>query len=536
MSSIGFSLGIGSGLDITKLVTDLSNAAKAPKEALIEKRSALNAARVSGIAEVTGAIDNFSSALSSLIAGGSLFTQPTVSDATLLSAKALPGARIGGLTAEIEVVQLARAQVLESAPLTARADPVGEGVLTLSAGGRSAAITIDASNNSLDGLAQAINGSGLGVTASVVGDAGGARLVLKGATGAASAFTLTAADGTTSGLERFAYADNGSGGLNRAQAAQDALVKLDGVSVSGSSNTFNSLIPGLQIDLKRAVPGSIVAIGASRPTEAIEQGVKDFVGAYNELMALIADKTAAGAGGEGGALRGDLGVRALQRQLAQLPTTKLTLSGSGPHTLAEIGVRTNRDGTLSVDAPRLLRALASTPDAVEAMFNPAQFASSAAVTIKSVAGKVKPGIYTLTDLVPASGDASASGKVDGKVMSGIGGNLVAPAGSAAIGMIVGVNAAAASVTITVEPGLGGALNSIRDALRDRTGAFATTSERLKKEASAIADDKALLEARSSKYYNQLLTNFTAMERQVSAFKATQSYLEQQVKIWTADRG
>ncbi|HEY0116990.1 MAG TPA: flagellar hook protein, partial [Allosphingosinicella sp.] len=89
---------------------------------------------------------------------------------------------------------------------------------------------------------------------------------------------------------------------------------------------------------------------------------------------------------------------------------------------------------------------------------------------------------------------------------------------------------------TIEAGLGGALKQIRDMLRDRNGPFAAANTRLQKESSAIAADKAALETRSQQYYNQLLNTFTGMERQVSAFKATQSYLDQQVKIWTNDRG
>jgi flagellar hook-associated protein 2 len=76
---------------------------------------------------------------------------------------------------------------------------------------------------------------------------------------------------------------------------------------------------------------------------------------------------------------------------------------------------------------------------------------------------------------------------------------------------------------------------VRDNLLGSKGPFASAQERLKSEADDIADDRVLLETRSEKYYNQLLNTFTAMERQVSAFKATQSYLEQQVKMWTNDR-
>lgn len=534
-TSIGYALGIGSGLDIKTLVTDLAAAAKAPRESLIARREDANAAKVSKLAEMSSAIDNFSTALSSLISGGSLFAQPNVSDSTLLSASAVPGKRLGNLAAELEIVELAKAQTIQSVALASRTDAVGQGQLTLTTAAGSFDITIDSSNDSLDGLAAAINSKNAGVSASVVVDSSGARLVMKGATGAASAFTLSAADGTTSGLERFAYGESVVGGMSLAQEARDAVLILDGVEVKRSTNSFNDLIDGVQIDLKKAAPGTIVSMGITRPTAAITQAVNDVVAAYNEVMSMIAEATAPGVGGSGGPLRGDLGVREMQRQLRELPTMELVGQGNGPQTLAEIGVRTNRDGTLSVDAGKLEEMLAKDPEGVEALFNPTQYSSHPGVVISSAMGRVKPGVYTLTDLVPANGDTPASGKINGVSVTGIGSFLVAPAGSPAVGLVVGVNAAVSSATITVEFGIGGALKAVRDSLLGTKGPFASARERMASEADDIADDRAVLEARSEKYYNQLLNTFTSMERQVSSFKATQSYLDQQIKMWTNSR-
>jgi flagellar hook-associated protein 2 len=353
---------------------------------------------------------------------------------------------------------------------------------------------------------------------------------MKGRTGEANAFTLTVPGGTTSGLERFS-----TDAMSTPLAAQDALVKLDGVAVTRATNSFSDLIAGVKIELKSAKPDVPVSVGVTSPTAAISQGVRDFVTAYNELMAMIAEQTRPGTGAEAGPLRGDLGVRELQRRLGQLPTMTLSSPGEGPHTLAEIGVRTNRDGTLAVDASRLAAILASDADGVEALFNPGQYSSSPFLTIKSLAGKVAPGTYTITNVVPAAPPATASGKVNNVAMTGIGSNLIAPGGSPALGLILGVSGAVASATITVDPGLGGALQSIRDALRARGGAFASAQERLDKEADRIAAERAKLEVTSSNYHDRLLTTFTAMDGRVSAFKATQSYLEQQIKMWTNSR-
>lgn len=530
-TSIVSALGGGSGLDIQALVTQLSDAAKAPKAALITSRETTNQAKVSGLAQVSSAIDSFASALKSLIAGGTLFSQPSVSDSSVFTATAIAGARIGGLAASVEVRQLAQAQTSVSqhdAALLSGTDAVGEGTLTISVGGGAGVdVTIDSSNNNLNGLARAINDKNAGVTASVITDANGARLVVKGRTGGANGFTLSVPGGTTSGLERFATA-----AMATPLDAHDALVKLDGVEVSRATNSFSDVIPGVQMDLKTAKPGTLVSIGVTRPTAAITQGVQDFVTAYNELVNMMAQQTKAGTGADAGPLRGDVGVRELQRRLSQLPTQILSSAGTGPHTIAEIGVRTNRDGTLGVDTSRLASILASDPDGVEALFNPGQYSSSPFLTIKSAAGKVAPGTYTITNVVPAAPPAAASGMIGGKAMTGIGANLIPPQGSPAVGLILGVSGAVTSATITVDPGLGGALQSIRDALRARGGAFAGAQERLTREATRIADDKARLETSAAKYHDQLLTTFSAMDSRVSAFKATQSYLDQQIKMWT----
>ena len=527
VTSIGYSLGVGAGIDTQKLIEGLAAAAKAPKDALLAKRAEANTARISALAQASNAIDGFASALSQLISGGTLFTQPTVSDTSLLTAAALPGADIGELSAQIEVRQLAQAQSLVSANLASATAPVGQGVLTLTTAAGNYTITIDATNDSLNGLAKAINDQISGVTATVVTDTNGSRLMLKGLTGEANAFTLSVAAGAGSGIERFA-----SSGMTTAQVAQDAVVRLDGVEVRRGLNSFTDLISGVQIDLKKAAIGTTVTLGIARPTAAITQAVDDFVVAYNELHDLLGQATAAAADGVGGGpLRGDPGIRQMQRQLARLTTTELSSVGNYK-TLAEIGVATNRDGTLRVDSARLKSALEADPKGVEALFNPRQHSSDPAVAIVSKVGMTKPGTYTLTNLVAASGGAGASGMIDGIAVSSTDSLLVAPYTSAAKGLIIRVDADVASATITIDAGLGGALQAIRNALRASDGPFAATQERLTKETKSITTAREAHERRSEAYYNQLVTSFTAMDRQVAAFKATQSYLEQQIKMWS----
>lgn len=460
VTSIASSLGIGSGLDTAKLVEDLAAAARAPRERQINTRETANAAQVSAIASLAGAIDSFATSLGNLISGGTLFTQPTSSDTGILGVSALAGQSLGGLSAQIEVRQLAAAQSLASDPVADASAPVGQGVLTLATSTGSFNVTIDASNDSLTGLVGAINAANAGVTASIVKDSLGSRLVVRGASGEANAFTVTAQSGADPALSRFTYDGVATGGMTRAQAAQDAIVKLDGVEVRRSANSFSDVIEGVKIDLKKAAPGAVVTIGSERQTANIRQAVLDYVTAYNELEKMLDTATASGLeGSTAGPLRGSSAIRDMRAQLAGIASTVLR-SGSGPTMLTDIGVKTQRDGSLVVDSAKLDAALAASPDAVEQLFNPSKAAGS------------------------------------------------------------------------TDQGLGGALKAVRDKLRADSGPLSSVEARLKEEAKSIGKDREAMELRAEAYRTRLLSTFAAMDSRVSAFKATQAYLDQQVKMWT----
>ncbi|WCT72912.1 flagellar filament capping protein FliD [Sphingomonas naphthae] len=532
MTSIASTLGIGSGIDTKSLIDQLATAAKDPKEKVIAARETANTAKVSALATVSNGITNFSTALNSLISGGTLRTQPTVSDTSVLGATAQAGARIGDLSANLVVTKLATAQSIVSSPAAAATTAIGQGDMTLTVGTTNYTITVGDTNDSLTGLANAINAKNSGVTASIITDANGARLMLKGQTGADNAFTLTPADGAADGLKAFAYPAGADAGMTLAQSAGDAALKLDGVTVTRPSNTIEDLIPGVTLNLKNVSGSSGVSLGSTRPTEAITQAVNDFVAAFNELNTMLTTQTAAaGTSTDAGALRGESAIRDMQRQLSRLTSTVLN-SGSGPKTLAEIGVSTNRDGSLTVDASRLTSVMTSDPQGVEAMFNPGQYASDPLIQIASPMGRTKPGTYTVTNATAQTGTTSASGSIAGMSAVTTGGTLVASIASKASGLTIRLLGNVSSATITVDQGLAGALQSISDTLLGTSGALASTKTRLATEAKAIATDRTRMTDLDTSYRARLTTSFTAMDSRVARYKSTQSFLEQQVKVWT----
>ncbi|RYY27323.1 MAG: flagellar hook protein [Sphingomonadales bacterium] len=379
IESIAKTLGTGSGIDISSLVTQLVEAQYAMKnQALTAKADALTA-KISTAAEVKSNLTQFASALASLTSGTTLSTQPTSSNTSILNVTGLTGAKLQGLSANIEVRQLAQSQVASTNAFGDGAThDFGTGSLTLTFGtstvvgedmtgfvaGAAApvSIPIGSGNTTLAGVAQAINAANAGVTASIMTDSSGARLVVKGATGASQAFTLQGSGGTLADLD----IGVGAAGSTVNTNAQDAVVALDGVQTTRPTNSIYGLIEGVKIDLVAASIGTKVNIGAKAPADTIKTTVANFVATYNEVYRIVkaaVDPTT-------GPLRGDAAAKELLRSLKSISMSPLVdnpVEGA-PSTLSGIGVATQRDGTLSVDAARLTTALNNYPTQIEAMF------------------------------------------------------------------------------------------------------------------------------------------------------------------------
>lgn len=464
--SIAVTLGAGSGIDTKALVSSLVDAQFAAKTKSLTARKETLTAQISALSQLRSGLTGFSTALTSLVSGGTLSTQPVSADKSVLGVSLLPGANISGLSANVEVRQLATSQVVTSGSVADKAAAFGKGTLTISlgtvaytnnvptgltakAGATPVTVTIGDAQNSLTGIASAINAAQAGVTATVITDSTGSRLSIKGATGAEQGFTISVAeDGGAPGLSALAF-NSSSQPMALTGKSQDAKVALDGVEVLRPSNSFADLIPGVKLDLVRASPGQIVPLTTSRPTEALAQAVNDFVATYNELVSVVKTETALGTG----SLRSDGGVREMMRQLRELTGRNLHANGNAgdPATLAELGISTNRDGTLTVNAATLQSAIGNAGPAVERILT---------VGLPSALREVSLG------LTAPSGSLSAS----------------------------------------------------------QTG-YTRQQASIAKEQEKIESDSATLRERLTKQY-------AGMDARVSAYKATQSFLDQQIKTWT----
>ena len=464
-SSILTALGAGSGIDTSALVKSLVGATRDPKQQAITSQQTLNNSRISAVGSAISSLDTFADALGEVLSSAAYTGTPNSSDAATANISLLSGGTPSGLPATLSVQQLAAARALSSSPvLGAKAsDPVGTGTLTIKgADGTETAITVDYTNNSYSGLAAAINASGSGVTARVVTDQSGTRLVLKGETGLDNDFTVAvadAADGTV--LKGLAW-DNGvsPSTMTSNSEPQNAKITLDGQQYEYASNSIDSAIPYLRIDIaKVSAPGTSVTLSMTQPTAGLSDLLKEFVSAYNTLSKALATATSKGTdSSNAGVLNGVSAVRDMQRQLSALTSTPLASTGTF-RTLADIGITTNRDGTLSLDSARLAAAMEADPEGVTNMVNP-------------------------------------------------------------------------KTSTVANPGLSKLMDDVRDNIEQDNGSLKLLQKRYEDLAKGFTDQLTKLDTQMTNYEAQLTKIYAALDTRLTALKATQSYLDQQVKVWT----
>jgi len=370
--------GIGSGLDIEGLVTQLVNAERAPAENRLLRQESRLTAELSAFGTLKGALEQFQDGLSTLGDAGT-FTRRSASstDAAVVSASAGPDAAPGTLAVTVDA--LATSQSLASGGFTSADEVVGEGTLTLSFGTigldgsnvdsftqnpdrDSFTITIDGSNNTLAGVRDAINAADAGVSAALVNDGGAVRLLLTSEqTGAANAVELRVSDSgdgndlDASGLSRLAFNSDATN-LEQTRAGTDAVFSLNGLGLSSAGNTIDDVVDGVTLELRGVSAAAGETITVSQDRLAVRSAVESFVEGYNSLIRTSNNLTRFDAeSGDAGALQGDFSARSIIGQVRGAVTGAVADAGS----LAEFGITTTADGTLSIDSDRLGAALES---------------------------------------------------------------------------------------------------------------------------------------------------------------------------------
>src|SRR5450830_1860460 len=342
------SLGVGSGLDLDSILTSLEESKEASLLTPITNQETSVNAEISAYGTLTSALTKLQTAAEAL-ADSSLYESLTTSlSGSGVTAATTSKAEAG--TYKLEVTQLAQAQSLSTDGVTSKTTALGTGTLTLQVGTADAvSITLDSSNNTLEGIRTAINASGAGVTASIVNDGSDTpyRLVLTSdSTGTESAMTVTytgtGTDSTDQASSLFGY-DGSSSNMTQTVEALDAELTLNGISITSQSNTVEDAVQGVTLNL--SATGSSQTLTISQDTDAIYDAISTFVTAYNSYVSSVDTLTAYNADSDtAGELLGDSTTRRISTELS---SDLYTAIGSGTFSyLSQLGISLDVDGTL----------------------------------------------------------------------------------------------------------------------------------------------------------------------------------------------
>jgi len=381
--SIVSSTGIGSGIDINSLVTQLITAEGQPAFNAITRQENTANTRLSGLGTLKSALSDFQTVVSKL-KDGSLFKAHTAtsSDESILKVTAGTGSVAGAHT--IEVTQLAKAQQsITAAEFANASEVVGSGDLTFTTSSGSFSVTVDATNNSLSKLRDAINGASgnTSVTASIINVDSTvtpgttiSKLVLTAKnSGSANAFTVTGtdSDGVDDG---FGLSRLFSTQLDPQAVASDAVVKVDGQTATRSTNSMTDVLQGITLDLQAEKVGTTVNVNVSLDNEAINKTISDFVTSYNKLHTTTKSLgkyggSTDGSGSGNGALIGNATLRYVATQVRQDSTNTVSSVTGDYNSLAMIGVTIDKDGVMSLDSTKLNAALSANLQSVSDIFS-----------------------------------------------------------------------------------------------------------------------------------------------------------------------
>lgn len=408
------SLGVGSGLNLSDTLSQLMEVEKVPLQRLATKQQSYQT-KLSAYSMVQSALSTFESAVSGLSSISKYQkTTATSSNEDIVTISA--GSRAANGTYSLKVDQLAQSQKLVANGVADRKAAIGSGKITIDFGEYLTAdgsvsfksnssgvktIDIEDGSNTLEGIRDAINAAGIGVTASIINDGSDTpyRLALtNSATGKTQAMRITV-DGDDALSDLLTY-DPGSTAVDESkqmtqtQAAQNAEFWLDGIKISKGSNSVSDAIDGVTLKLAQADKDKTVNLTVSRDNSEAKKAVEELVKAYNDLTTTLKDMTAYNADEKtASVLTGDSAVRSIQTALKGMLSQSIAGGEQGYRMLADVGVTPNKEGLLEIDSSKLDEALEKNFDAFTAMFAEGGLSTNSSITFEGAEDYAKTGSF-----------------------------------------------------------------------------------------------------------------------------------------------
>ena len=416
------SLGLGSGVLTSDLVEQLITAEREVTDIRLDSRQELTEAKITAYGEIQSMMADIQAAANKLSSPSLVSsTTATSSDESILTATTSSLADPGSYS--VEVINTAKAHALATESFSSFDEAVGTGKLIFSFGQlnydgsgdvmgqevnadrASHTIDINESNRSLSGIRDAINNANMGVSASIVNDGSGYRLLMtSNETGVENAIRIEAQDESgnllTSGLAALSFNESQtmSSGLTQTAAAEDAQLQVNGLMITRDSNVVDEVIPGVSLNLQGADVGKQVTVSVSADTEDLTETLQNFIDSYNNLKTFVDDLSSYDTDTQqAGLLTGDSTIRSMMTQIRNLISEPIVGLNGRYRSLTELGVNTDRNNEyqLTFDTSEFNRAISRDRSSLIGLLSKSGTTTDSQITYVNDSINTKPGTYDI---------------------------------------------------------------------------------------------------------------------------------------------
>ncbi len=544
------SAGVGSGLDIEGIISSLMAAERIPLSKVNQERTQVNT-KISIYGIIKNSFSDLQASANKLTNLSNLNPmKATSSDDKVLSATASSVNAKG--TYSIQVNQLAKTQSVAASSVATADTAVGTGTLNITLGSYDSAlntftadpaktpvnISIGTGQQTLAGIRQAINDSDAGVTASIVNDGTGSRLVLTSKeTGAINGFKLTVTDNDgvntdNNGLSRLAYDPEATAGAGKnaetLQSAQNALFTINNLAVSKASNTVTDAIEGLTLNLK-TVSATPVNLTVGLDDTALKKTLDEFVTNYNKIRGNLKDQQEKDA-----TLSKETTPSSLERGLRNILRETVAAYGIG---LNDVGLSFNKDGVLSLNKTKLDESLAADPAILEKVFTNTATTTDARVKFLGSNSKTQEGTYAVNITTAYDGSNTIAGTINGVAGTGVANNLTGATGDPSEGLQLSIVQGEMGNlgTVTFSRGLASRLDDWIKSLSEEGGALVSRTDGLNSRLKRLDTQEDRFNLRLEQVEKRYRAQFSALDAMLASMQQTSSYLSQQLAALSANR-
>ena len=506
--------GINSNLDTNDIVSKLISLQRRPID-LLEAKADLEAEKLLAFQELQSRLQTFKSVVTTInsetkfLSTKGVFSNNSASDTNQVITLDTTSQAASG-TFSLVVNQLARESKLVSASYSATSDTIPQGILNITVGTTTTQININSTNNTLDGLRLAINNSGANIQASFLNDGSSTnpiRLLVAGTKSGADNSVSLSINQALIGAETQEVLS-----FTTTQSAQNASFTLDGITITKSNNTVTDVITGATINLQSAGSG-IVTLSSDQT--AIKEKVNAFVDGYNELSAFLDGQQFLDTDtGSTGLLFGNFTVQNLQQSLRNTLSSAVPGVSGTFNSLSQIGIRTQSDGTISIDDAKLTADLNTDIGSVSNLFASKGTTSNNNVTFIGFTKDTVAGTFDLR-VVGGVPQLSVSGQNQYSDAAGSGNFFSGAVGTAAEGLNfrLGNLSDGSYGTITLSLGVGETIDRVIQNLVDKSlkGPLTTEIDTFTKTISDVDEQITSLESRLEVFEKDLRSRFANLE-------------------------